>query len=645
MCRGPRIVEVADVSGDADVRGAELEPELLTGVGETGLERRRPLALGDMSRFIPAAVLAAEDHRFFDHAGVDLLAVGRALVVNTSRGEIAQGASTLTQQLVKNLALGPERTWGRKIREARSGPGRSSAGTRRRRSWRRTSTPCISASTGGRRFSGWGPRPRATGGKDARRLSLAESALLAGMIRAPNRYSPTEHPERAQQRRDIVLRRMRELGMIDGPALDAALAERRACAPARGLPSQAPYFLDYVRAAIPASSRRGEPRIYTTLDPSLQRAAETAVARGLDRLESAHRKLRRSPSGERIQAALVALDPATGEMRALVGGRDYELSAFNRVTHARRQPGSAFKPFVFLAALRRGAAGQPPAVTPASLVEDLPIELETLQEVWAPRNFEDRFEGLITVRQALERSSNAAAVRLAQAAGLDRVVRTARDVGFTSRMTPVPALALGSFEVTPLELAAAYAALANGGRPVPPASACGRSEDAAASATRAAREVPAGSSVSPEEAYLLTYLLRGVVDRGTGAAARALGLGGAVAGKTGTTNDTRDAWFAGYSPRLVAVVWVGFDDGTPLGLSGARAALPIWTDFMRAAAALEDPGEFAVPPTVVFRQVCGSPFPEAFLPLTEPDEPCGAVGVGRGARPAVVSCCRAPSDR
>jgi penicillin-binding protein 1B len=624
--RGPRIVEVTDMSGDADVPDAELEPELLTGVGETGLERRRPLALADMSRFIPAAVLAAEDRRFFDHGGLDLLAMGRALVVNASRGEIAQGASTLTQQLVKNLALGPERTWRRKVRE-----GALAVALERRYPKEKILEAYLNTVYLGQRgraaFLGVGAAAQSYWGKDARRLGLAESALLAGMIRAPNRYSPAEHPERAQRRRDAVLRRMHELGMIHGPALEAALAERTGIRTGAGLPSQAPYFLDYVRAATPARLGVESRRIYTTLDPGLQRAAEAAVARGLDRLESAHRNLRRSPSGERIQAALVALDPATGEVRVLVGGRDYETSAFNRVTHARRQPGSAFKPFVFLAALRRGATGQPPAVTPVSVVEDLPIEVETLHEAWAPRNFEDRFDGLITVRQALERSSNAAAVRLAQAAGLDSVVRTARDVGFTSRMTPVPALALGSFEVTPLELAAAYATLANGGRPVSPLGVRTVGGRADALATRGAREVRGGaSSVSPEEAYLLTYLLRGVVDRGTGAAARALGLGGAAAGKTGTTNDTRDAWFAGFSPRLVAVVWIGFDDGTPLGLSGARAALPIWTDFMRAAAALEDPGEFAVPPTVVFRQVCGSPFQEAFLPLTEPDEPCGFAG-------------------
>jgi penicillin-binding protein 1B len=626
--RNARIAEVTDLSGPTtagatDEADAQLEPELLTGVGETALERRRPLALGEMSRFIPAAVLAAEDHRFFDHGGLDLFAVGRALVVNASRGEVTQGASTLTQQLVKNLALGPERTWSRKIRE-----GALALALQRQYPKEKILEAYLNTVYLGQRgraaILGVGAAAQSFWGKDARHLGLAESALLAGMIRAPNRYSPAEHPERAGRRRDTVLRRMHDLGMMDGAALEAALAERTGVRAGAGVPSQAPYFLDYVRAATPVRPGVDSPRIYTTLDPGLQRAAEAAVARGLDRLESAHRHLRRSPSGERIQAALVALDPATGEVRALVGGRDYEASAFNRATHARRQPGSAFKPFVFLAALRRGAAGQPPAVTSASVVADLPIEVETLQEAWSPRNFEDRFDGLITVRQALERSSNAAAVRLAQAAGLDGVVGTARDVGFTSRMTPVPALALGSFEVTPLELATAYAALANGGRPVSPLGVrmiAGRTEASPAGGARQARGGLA--PLAPEETYLVTHLLRGVIDRGSGAAARALGLVGAAAGKTGTTNDTRDAWFAGYSPRLVAVVWIGFDDGTPLGLSGARAALPVWTDFMRAAATLEDPGDFAVPPAVVFGQVCGSPIPEAFLPLTEPDEPCG----------------------
>ena len=610
---GARVREVVGAPGGAEP--LELEPELLTGIGDTGAERRRPLALADLSPFVTSAVLAAEDHRFFEHAGVDLMAVGRAFAVNASRGEIAQGASTLTQQLVKNLALGPERTWSRKIRE-----GVLAIALERWRSKEQILEAYLNTVYLGQHeraaIHGVGAAAQGYFGKDARRLTAGESALLAGMIRAPNRYSPLEHPERARHRRDVVLHQMQALGFIDRPTLDAALAERVRVRGVASVPSPAPYFLDHVRVAAATELRAGSPRIDTTLDPILQRAAEGAVSRGLDRLETAHRRLRRSLGGERLQVALVALDPGTGAIRAMVGGRDHGLSAFNRVTHARRQPGSAFKPFVFLAALRWGAGGEPPVATPTSLVEDLPIEVETPQAIWAPRNFEDRFEGVVTVRRALEQSSNAVTIRLAQAVGLDRVVRTARDVGFTSRMAPVPALALGSFEVTPLELASAYAALANGGWPV--AAHGVRSIDGRAPSAA----VLGAPSLSAAEAYLLTHLLRGVVDRGTGAAVRALGLQGAVAGKTGTTNETRDAWFAGYSPRLVAVVWVGFDDGTPLELPGSRAALPIWTDFMRAAAALEDPGEFVVPSSVSFARACGQIVLEAFLPLTEPPPPC-----------------------
>ncbi len=288
--RNARIAEVTDLSGhatagDTDEADAQLEPELLTGVGETGLERRRPLALGEMSRFIPAAVLAAEDHRFFDHGGLDLFAVGRALVVNASRGEVTQGASTLTQQLVKNLALGPERTWRRKIRE-----GALALALERQYPKEKILEAYLNTVYLGQRgraaILGVGAAAQSYWGKDARHLGLAESALLAGMIRAPNRYSPAEHPERAERRRDTVLRRMHDLGMMDGATLEAALAERTGVRAGAGVPSQAPYFLDYVRAATPVRPGAANPRIYTTLDPGLQRAAEAAVARGLDRLES-----------------------------------------------------------------------------------------------------------------------------------------------------------------------------------------------------------------------------------------------------------------------------------------------------------------------------------------------------------------------
>jgi penicillin-binding protein 1B len=315
-------VDVTGATQESEASGAALAPELLTGVGETGLERRRPLALGEMSPFLPAAVLAAEDHRFFDHPGLDVVAVGRALVANTARGEIMQGASTITQQLVKNLALGPQRTWRRKVLE-----GALALAIERRYEKEKILEAYLNTVYLGQRgraaILGVGAAAQSYWGKDARRLGLAESALLAGIIRAPNRYSPDQHPARAQQRRDAVLRRMHELGMIDGQALATALAQRTEVRAGTTLPSPAPYFLDYVRATTGAEMTPGSPRIYTTLDPSLQRAAEAAIARGLDRLESANRRLRRSASGDRLQAALVALDPVTGEVRALVGGRDY----------------------------------------------------------------------------------------------------------------------------------------------------------------------------------------------------------------------------------------------------------------------------------------------------------------------------------
>ncbi|MGH7319243.1 MAG: penicillin-binding transpeptidase domain-containing protein, partial [Candidatus Rokuibacteriota bacterium] len=337
----------------------------------------------------------------------------------------------------------------------------------------------------------------------------------------------------------------------------------------------------------------------------------------------------------RLQGALVVLDAATGEIRAMVGGREYAASQFNRAIHARRQPGSAFKPFVYLAALRAGPRGEPPRVTPVSTLEDRPLTLRQGGETWTPRNYEDRFEGTVTVRRALEQSLNAATIRLGADVGFDAVIRTARDVGFTSPMTPVPALALGSFEVTPVELAGAYATLANGGEQVTPTGV--RAVADRDGTLLAETPVSRTAAVRPGEAFLMSYLLRGVVDRGTGRAARSHGVEGVVAGKTGTTNDGRDAWFVGYTPRLVTLVWVGFDEVDVLRRSGGEAALPIWADFMRAAIALGPGDPFIVPQSVTYRDVdptngklatsyCPVVFREAFLAGTEPRETCSDHG-------------------
>lgn len=637
---GERIATVLDAADGGSLESIELEPELLSGLGDT-LALRRPVRLGTVPPHLTATVLAAEDHRFFEHRGVDATAILRALWVNLRRGEVAQGGSTLTQQLVKNLALSPRRTLDRKLREATLAV---------MLEWRYGKAEILEAylnavylgQHGHVAIYGVGAAAQSYFGKDVERLTLAEAALLAGMIRAPNSYSPVQNPDRARERRDLVLRRMRDLGRIDQATY--AKATREPVRVRRGFPARllGPYFLDHVRAQLEqAQGENGDHggglRIYTTLDPVLQRAAEAAVARGLDQLERRYPQLRRRDPAQRLQAALLALDPTTGEIRAMVGGRDYALSQFNRATHARRQPGSAFKPFVYLAALRFGPGGEPPRFTPVSFVEDQPLTLRVGRDTWSPRNYEDRFEGTVSVRRALEQSLNAATVRIGTEAGLDAVIRTARDVGFTSPMAPVPALTLGSFEVTPLELAAAYATLARAGERAPVTAI-----RAVVDRDGALVDEPAGSraqAVRADEAFVVTHLLRGVVDRGTGAAVRALGVEGPVAGKTGTTNEGRDAWFVGYTPRLVALVWVGFDEREVLRLSGAQAALPIWADFMRSAIAVL-PGEpFPVPPSVTFRDVdptngklatlfCPVVLREAFLASTEPREICPDHGPG-----------------
>jgi penicillin-binding protein 1B len=371
-------------------------------------------------------------------------------------------------------------------------------------------------------------------------------------------------------------------------------------------------------------------RIYTTLSPVLQRAAEAALARGLDRLEGQYRALRRTDPTARLQGAIVALDARTGEIRAMVGGRDYGQSQFNRVVQARRQPGSAFKPFVYLAALSPGPRGEPPNFTPASLLEDRPLTIGTGRNAWTPRNYENRYEGTVTVRRALEQSLNAATVWMSETVGYDAVVRVARDAGFTSPMEPVPALVLGSFEVTPIELASAFAALASGGEQIRPTG-LRAVVDREGGVSEPRLERKAG--FRPDEAFLVTNILRGVIDRGTGASARALGVEGPVAGKTGTTNEGRDTWFVGYTPRLVAVVWVGFDQRDVLRLSGAQAALPIWADFMRTALGVV-PATLPEPPSsITFREVdaangklattwCPVVIREAFLASTEPRDFC-----------------------
>jgi penicillin-binding protein 1B len=622
--RGERIARVT--RDGKEVESAALEGEVLTGVGDATGEDYRPIRLGEAPKTLVNAVLAAEDHRFFEHGALDARSVVRAAWSNLRGGRGIQGGSTITQQLVKNRLLTRERTVLRKLQEAWLAV---------LVEWRYSKPQILEAylneiylgQHGPLAIRGMGAAARVYFSKEVHQLTAGEAALLAGMLRAPNTYSPVLNPERARDRRDTVLKRMQELAMLDAAAYERARRDP-VRTPARPWPGQAaPYFSDYVRQELEAESVYGA-RVATTLDVPLQRFAENAVARGLDQLESSFPRLRRSDPRARLQVALVAVDPATGEIRALVGGRDYQASQFNRVTLARRQAGSAFKPFVYLAALQPRDGR--PRFTAASMVDDAPLTVMVDGKPWSPRNYEERYAGRVSLRRALENSLNSATVRISQAVGLPVIIETGRAFGFGASLTPVPAVALGAFEVTPLELAGAYLPFASGGaRPdsIHAVRAVDRADGTRAVSTH---DKPATNVISPAEAYLMTSLLQGVIRTGTAASVSALGTSGEIAGKTGTSNDGRDAWFVGYSSRLLAIVWVGFDDGQAHGLSGAQAALPIWADFMRQALGAYPAPAFTVPGGISFadidatngklaRSSCPLVTRETFLAGTEPE--------------------------
>lgn len=630
--RGERIAKVS-VDGH-DAGSLRLDGEVLSSADDEAGEETRPVRLTDLPTALIDAVLAIEDHRFFEHRGIDLHGLARALWVNTRERRVAQGGSTITQQLVKNRLLTADRTFLRKLSEAWLATVLE---------WRYSKEVILDAylnevylgQRGGLAIRGVGAASRVYFDKEAHQLTLAESALLAGMIRAPNTYSPALNPERARERRNVTLARMLELGKITPEQMEAAVSAPITPPNKKASGQFAAYFTDRVRQEIEETV--GEDvaegitvaRVYTTLDPTLQRFAESAVTRGLENIERGYARLRRENAADRLQAVLIALDPHTGEVVALVGGRDYRASQFNRAVYARRQPGSAFKPFVFLAALTR--TDLEPRLTLASFVQDEPITLTVNNRAWTPKNHEDVYEGRVTLRRALEKSLNAATVRVAEEAGVDRIVETAVRLGITSDLAPVPALALGAFEVTPLELATAYEPFANDG-----------AEWNGAAVIRSAYDeqgvelpVPkpqADEVITPADAYLMTSLLEGVVNKGTAASVRAQGLAADLAGKTGTTNDGRDAWFVGYSASLLALVWVGFDDGTPHGLTAAQAAVPIWADFMKQAIDAYPVPAFEIPDGIssidvditngmTANRFCPAVTREVFLAGTEPP-PC-----------------------
>lgn len=552
-----------DISLDAFT----LAPESLTNDALTKSGARAQLSFADIPPVLVQAITSIEDRRFFNHSGLDIFGVGRALLRNAgeeSRLVGSQGGSTITQQLVKNTYLTPERTLRRKFAEAML----SFTIERRLSKQDILALYCNEIFLGQRgaiAVRGVGQAARIYFGKELKDLTLAEAATLAGMIQSPTRYSPVRQNEAAVARRNTVLGTMVRDGFITVAQAAVAAKEPLTLAafdPARE--SVAPYFIDYVErmsergtGVPPVDHAQDAHATITTLDLDLQKLAADAIKHQLESLDKIYK-----PRGLTPQAALVAIDPNTGNVLAMIGGRDYAESQLNRASDAQRQPGSVFKPLVYAAALESG-------MSPLRMFRDAPQEFIYDRKLkYRPRNYGGGFSMRdVSMRDGLIKSLNVVTVDVAIQTGLARVANTALKFGLP-RPKPYPALALGTTEATPLQIAAAYAAFANGGKKIHPQVVA---DDVASETVQA---------ITPTTAFMITDMLRGVVDHGTARAARGLIKNTAIAGKTGTS---RDGWFVGYTPNLVCAVWIGFDDNRQLGLTGAEAALPAWAEFMKSA--------------------------------------------------------------
>jgi penicillin-binding protein 1B len=470
-------------------------------------------------------------------------------------------------------------------------------------------------------------------GKDVSNVSLAEAATIAGVIQLPSALSPFNNPTRSKERRNVVLQAMADAGYIDQAAADRAAQEPLAVMQ-RALEAEAPHFVDFVDQSLTeqypglSTTTTEAVEVYTTLDLHLQRLAQDAVRDGLTRVDQLLSRRRRRG---RAEAALIAVDPKTGEILAFVGGRSYNQSQYNRAIAARRQPGSVFKPFVYLTAFEEAMNEGRTDVSPAAIVNDEPQTFEFDDKPWTPENYEQEYDGPITFRRALARSRNLATVHVAEMAGFDRIAALWKRLGIGTTPKPFPSIALGVFEATPFEIATAYTIFPNLGT-VRPLKHVLKIARGATDVTKAPTAKPR-MIARPATTFLVTQMMRSVINEGTGAGVRSAGFTLDAAGKTGTTNDLRDAWFVGFTPELLTVVWVGFDDNQPVGLSGSQAALPIWTNFMIRALAGHASVPFDAPDGVHFVDIdpdtgklaapgCPRVFSEAFIFGTEPTEIC-----------------------
>jgi penicillin-binding protein 1B len=627
--------EVAHIqTGGKEVTEIFLASPLITSLSAKK-EERLPVTFTQIPPVLVNAVLSAEDKRFFQHHGFDIPRIIKAAYADLRDGRKEQGASTLTMQLVRGLWLDGHKRWMRKMREA-------FMTIHIEQEWPKEKifeTYANQVYLGHRAdysIHGFGEGARMFFDRELADISLSEAAMLAGMVQRPSYFNPIRSPERAKNRRDLVLALMRDNGFITTAQYNDAVDQPLGIVSGTLTETRAPWFLDLVNDRLQNATGDEEPErsLYTTIDLNLQHAADEAVKTGMEEVDR-QIMTRKGPQGSPPEVALIALDPHSGEIKAIVGGRDYKSSQLNRV-FARRPPGSVFKPFVYTAALETGISGGANIFTPASLVDDSPTTFWFNSKPYEPGNFRGEHFGELILENALAHSDNIAAVKVARDVGYAQVVSVARRFGLTG-VQATPSLALGAYQASPFGIARAYTAFANGGMVVEPAVISGsRNRNDAALPDDGSKTWQA---IDPRVNAVMVSMLEEVIRSGTAAGVRSRGFTLPAAGKTGTSHD---GWFAGFTSRLLCVVWVGYDDYRELGLEGAKSALPIWTEFMKRAAltgAYRNVDEFTVPSGVTRERICFDSGELAgdqcthtrsvsFLSGTEPTERCALHGGG-----------------
>ncbi len=641
---GGRVSHIISLRDQSERTEYDLEPEPITNLFDQKREKRRLVRFADIPKVMVDAVLSAEDKHFFQHAGFDPMGIARAVLVDIKDRRGSQGASTLTQQLARTLWLGPERGWRRKFPETLITLHLEQQLTKQQ-IFEDYANAIYLGHQGSFSIHGFGEAASVYLGKDLSQVTPADAALLAGLVQSPIGRNPFRYPERARSRRNLVLKAMRDNGYLSEQQYQDAAASALHVVQGSAESTDAPFFVDLVDETLQNrfqdyDFQNNSFRVYTTLDMTLQRDAVEAVRIGIQETDNQwkHRSKKYGTAEMPLaQVAMVVLDTETGKVKALVGGRSYANSQLNHAT-AKRQPGSSFKPFVYTAAFSAALTEGGQVITPATTVEDEPTTFMYDDKPYEPADFGGEYAGTVTLRRALAHSLNIPAVKVAEMVGYDKVAATARAVGLNLDIRPTPAIALGAYEVMPIEIAGAYTVFPNHGVLKKPGYIDTiRSQDGHVVYQSMPQEKQA---IDPRVAYVMTNMMEEVLRTGTAAGVRGRGFVLPAAGKTGTS---RDGWFAGFTSKLLCVVWVGFDDNRDFKLEGARSALPIWTEFMKRAhqhREYRNVHEFEAPDGVVTADIdadngllatpgCPKVRSEVFIAGTQPVEACRLHGGGR----------------